>query len=172
MTILNKPYHFLLLISALLSTAHAQQRGEIPEYKVFGAAQNQQEAEQIARLVNDYQSAWSELDAQKLIALHTSNTEWTNAFARMFQDSKSLEAFLEKRLFPQFKQMFSKNQTLTFKPVSLRYLGTDAAVIHLYIEFQTDSSRPEIIRRTHFHLVAQQIGPTWKIAHTSIMDPR
>ncbi len=172
MTTLRKPYHFLLLISALLSTAHAQQRGEIPDYKVFGEAQNQHEAKQIARLVSDYQSSWKELNAKKLIALHTSDTELTNAFARMFQDSKTLETFLENRLFPQFENMFSETQTLTIKPISLRYLGNDAAVIHLYTEFQTDPSKPEIIRRTHFHLVAQQIGSTWKIAHTSIMDPR
>jgi len=172
MTILRKPYHLLIIISAFLSTAHAQERGEIPDYRVFGEAQNKQEAEQIAHLVRDYRNGWKELNAEKLIALHTSDTEWTNAFARMFQDSKTLGTFLEKRLFPQFEQMLPKTQTLTIKPISLRYLGSDAAVIHLYTEFQTDSSRPESIRRTHFHLVAQQIDSVWKIAHTSIMDPR
>ena len=172
MTILNKPYHFLLLISALLSTAHAQQRGEIPEYRVFGEAQNLREAEQIALLVRDYQSGWEELNAEKLTALHTSDTEWTNAFARMFQDRKSLGTFLESRLFPQFEKVFSEKETLTIEPVSLRYLGTDAAVIHLYTELRIDPSKPEATRKTHFHLVAQQIDSTWKIAHTAIMDAR
>jgi len=172
MTKFIKPHHLLILTLLISSFAQAQERREIPDYKVFGTAENPDEANQIARLISDYTSAWKELDARALISLHTRDTEWTNAFARIFQNSQALGQFLETQLFPQFERTFSENESLQIETVSLRYLSDDAVVIHLFTEFQGSTVKNSELRRTHFHLVAQQYESTWKIAHTAIMDAR
>jgi len=172
MAISIRSYYLTIPALIISSFAQAQERREIPEYKVYGVAESRAEANQVERLISDYKLAWKELDAENFISLHTADTEWTNAFARIFQSSHALEQFLQTSLFPQFEQAFSENDGLVIETISLRYLSNDAVVIHLYTEFQGDSRSTNETRRTHFHLVAQQKDSTWEIAHTAIMDAR
>lgn len=60
------------------------------------------------------------------------------------------------------------------RPISVRYLGDDAAVVHMYTESPRGTSRNagEDLRRTHFHLVLGKQDSAWKIVHTAIMDAR
>ena len=60
------------------------------------------------------------------------------------------------------------------KTISIRYLGDDAAVVHLYTDGQRGPSRNEgeALRRTHLHLVLEKQSADWKVAHTAIMDAR
>ena len=92
----------------------------------------------------------------------------------MFTDAASLAHFLETRLFPAFGPGVSRRETENMRLISIRALGEEAAVVHLY----TDSARgPSTIegqnlRRTHFHLVLTRQAEGWKVAHTVIMDAR
>jgi hypothetical protein len=58
--------------------------------------------------------------------------------------------------------------------ISIRYLGEDAAVVHMYTEGQRGASRNEgeEVRRTHLHLVLAKQTAAWKVVHTAIMDAR
>jgi len=165
-------YLFVITLTLSSGLALAQERRELPKFTIFGEAENQKEEHQITQLVDDYISAWRKLDANAFISLHTHDIEWTNAFARIFQNSKTLGQFLETRLFPQFAQAFPENESLKIEPVSLRYLSDDVVIIHLYTDFPQNNNQNTEPRRTHFHLVAHQIKSTWKIAHTAIMDAR
>ncbi|RBP51729.1 YybH family protein [Arenicella xantha] len=163
--------NFLCICSALclLSFNHqtlAQARGEIPAYAHFG----DKKTASIDDFITQYQTAWRELDASSFAKMHSKDTEWTNAFARIFRGREALEIFVKERLFPQFAQMQSNIDTLDLHAISSRILSDSAAVLHLYTDLGTPTDQS--VRRVHFHLVLANNGGEWEIVHTAIMDPR
>ncbi|OLF75464.1 hypothetical protein AWH62_06515 [Maricaulis sp. W15] len=164
----------LLLITAMAGGAPAQERRDIPALTVHGEPAQAGDAAGIADFIDDYRAAWGMQDTETLMALHTADTEWINAYARIFQGREPLGEFLETRLFPGFDASVSQGEADNMTVISTRHIGNDGAVVHLY----TDSDRGaaanpgEPLRRVHFHLVLERAGAGWQIAHTVIMDAR
>lgn len=154
-------------------SAGAQERREVPGFAVFGEGAPGAQGE-IDAFIADFKSAWSSQDAAALAALHTADTEWINAYARMFRGRDALETFLRDRLFPEFNPAVSVEETLNMRTISIRFIGTDAAVVHMYTDGHRGASRNagEDARRTHLHLVLADTPDGWRIAHTAIMDAR
>ena len=166
----------LVLAAALIlpaPSAAAQERREVPDFAVFGEAGPARLA-QVENFVDAFKTVWSDQDAAALAALHTADTEWINAYARMFRGRDALEAFLRDRLFPEFNPAVSVEETLNMRTISIRFIGDDAAVVHMYTDGHRGASRNagEDARRTHLHLVLADTPDGWRIAHTAIMDAR
>jgi len=153
--------------------ASAQERREVPEFAVFGDG-TQQNVASVEAFIASFKLAWSSQDAAALAALHTADTEWINAYARMFRGREALETFLRDRLFPEFNPAVSVEETLNMRTISIRFIGDDAAVVHMYTDGHRGASRNagEDARRTHLHLVLAGTPEGWRIAHTAIMDAR
>ena len=161
------------LISAA-PTAQAQERREVPAYREIGLADSPATRGALTEWFAQYRDAWAREDSAALAALHTDDTEWINAYARMFQDSERLEVFLKESLFPQFDPQVSATEAANMQLISMRLLGDDVAIIHLYTDGNRGLSRNagETARRTHIHLVLTLTDEGWKAAHTAIMDAR
>ena len=153
---------------------HAQERREIPEPRIFGEPASDQDAETLAAALNAYISAWAEEDTPAIVALHASDTEWINAYARMFRGADALGEFFENRLFPAFSPETSKREAENMTLISTRFVGENAAVHHLYTDGDRGPSVTEgrDLRRTHFHFVWENQDDGWKVVHTAIMDAR
>ena len=125
-------------------------------------------------LVNKYRKAWSQQDTPSLMKLHSEDTEWINAFARMFQNRTMLADFMAERMFPAFKPETSIAEMDGLKLISLRRIGDNAAIIHMYTDSDRGVSRVQgqSKRRVHIHLVLSKTDQSWKIVHTAIMDAR
>ncbi len=164
----------LTLMSLAATSALSQERREVPEFRTYGTPSSQTVAREIDAFIESYKSAWGRQDADALAALHADDVEWINAYARMFQGAEPLRSFLKERLFPAFDPAVSRQEAANMKTISIRYLGDDAAVVHLYTDGQRGPSRTEgeSLRRTHLHLVLQKQTAGWKVAHTAIMDAR
>lgn len=166
----------LALLAVCLAAAplSAQERRETFPFRTYGEPASRGDGVAIDALITRYKDAWARQDTPALIALHTQDTEWINAYARMFQGSAPLADFLQNRLFPDFPADVSRQEAANMRTMSIRYLGSDASVVHLYTEGNRGSSRNpgEEIRRTHIHLVLGKDGNDWKVAHTAIMDAR
>ncbi len=159
---------------AIAEPARAQDRRDVPAFTVHGEPESHAGAQQVRALIDDFRQAWGEQDIDRLIALHAEDVEWINAYARMFQDIGTLRAFLTERLFPAFDPAVSRQEADNMTPISIRYLGDDVAVMHLYTEGARGESRnaAEDLRRTHIHLVAERGKDGWRIVHEVIMDAR
>ena len=161
-------------LPAFAPGAPAQERREIPAYRKIDIEPGSATREELHAFLQDYRVAWSDENTGALIALHLADTEWINTYARIITDAPSLAAFLETGLFPAFGPGVSRMEAENMQLISMRALGEDSAVLHLY----TDSNRgPSAIegqnmRRTHFHLVLTREAEGWKVAHTVIMDAR
>jgi uncharacterized protein (TIGR02246 family) len=164
----------LTMMSLAATSVTAQERREVPEFRTYGTAASPAAARDIDALIESYKSAWSRQDADALVELHADDVEWINAYARMFQGAEPLRLFLKDRLFPAFDPSVSRQEVANMKTISIRYLGDDAAVVHLYTDGQRGPSRNEgeALRRTHLHLVLEKQSAGWKVAHTAIMDAR
>lgn len=164
----------LALMSLAATSAFAQERREVPEFRTYGTPSSQAAAQSIDALIESYKNAWGRQDADALVALHADDVEWINAYARMFQGAEPLRTFLKQRLFPAFDASVSRQEAASMKTISIRYMGDDAAVVHLYTDGQRGPSRNEgeTLRRTHLHLVLEKQSAGWKVAHTAIMDAR
>lgn len=164
----------LVAVSLATTFGLAQERRQIPEIRTFGAPASAEDADALAAALEAYKAAWGAEDTAALMALHAEDTEWINAYARIFRGTDALSAFLEERLFPEFSPETSRREAENMTLISTRYVGDDAAVVHLY----TESSRgPSVtveqeLRRTHLHLVWAKRDENWKIVHTAIMDAR
>ena len=164
----------LCLAAIPASAAQAQERLDIPAYREIGLAQGGQAQAELLAFASAYRAAWRAEDTEALMAMHTADTEWINAYARLFQDRDRLASFLEDRLFPNFDASVSETEGANMELISVRLMGDDAAVLHLY----TDGDRgPSVIegrqlRRTHLHLVLERGAGGWRVAHTAIMDAR
>lgn len=156
---------------AAAGPAPAQERYQIPAFRIYGAP-SPAHAAALDAFLHDYWSAWASQDADRLAALHASDTEWINAYARMFQDRASLGAFLRDRLFPAFDPAVSAQEAQNARLISLRYLGNDVAIAHYYTDGGRGPSRQGALRRTHMHLVIERRGQDWRVVHTAIFDAR
>lgn len=163
----------LLTSAACALPSAAQERRAIPAYRTYGAP-TPEHAAAIAALIEAFKVAWGAEDVDALMALHAADVEWINAYARMFQEADSLGVFLEERLFPEFAPEVSRAEADNMRLISTRYLGDDAAVVHLYTDGQRGESRNagEAVRRTHIHLVLARQAEGWRIVHVAIMDAR
>jgi uncharacterized protein (TIGR02246 family) len=166
----------LILAAALILPAPsvaAQDRREVPDFAVFGEV-GPERLTQVQDFIDAFKAAWSTQDAATLAGLHTADTEWINAYARMFRGRDALETFLRDRLFPEFNPAVSVEETLNMRTISIRFIGDDAAVVHMYTDGHRGASRNAgaDARRTHLHLVLAGTPGGWRIAHTAIMDAR
>ena len=167
---------FAALTLTLLAhnVAQGAERREVPPFEVFGAPVSSEHREAVASLLEQFKETWAAQNVEAHIDLFAANAEWINAYARMYRGRTELEVFLREQLFPAFDSRVSQQEIRNAKLVSLRYLGSDVAVLHLY----TDGARGEStipgreLRRTHIHLVFASINENWKIVHTAIMDAR
>lgn len=157
----------------LALTVHAQERRELPPLRTYGEPATAADAAAIKALVGEYRNAWAGQDTARLMSLHSADTEWINAYARMFQGAAPLSDFIENRLFPAFDAAVSAQEASNMETVSLRWLP-GAVVIHMFTEGARGPSRnaDEQLRRTHLHLVLEKRRQDWKIVHTAIMDAR
>ena len=170
---------FLLISGATMAlslpnTSHAQERLQVPTYREVGVEEAPAARDELLDFLERYREAWSNEDTKVFIDLHTQDTEWINAYARMFSDASSLSEFLETRLFPAFKPGVSRREAENMQMISLRVLGDDAAILHLYTDGDRGPSSisSRALRRTHFHLVLSRRAEGWKVEHTAIMDAR
>lgn len=152
----------------------AQDRREVPEFRRYGPQLDQAHADSIDRFIMTFKSAWADQDIDELLSLHAVDTEWTNAYARIFQDRAPLMEFLRTDLFPAFAPDVSQAEIANLRPISIRHLGDAAAVLHLYTDGTRGVSRnqQEDLRRSHIHLVIELQDENWRIVHTAIMDAR
>lgn len=172
----NKNWLIPLLVVTLFAVTftHAAERREVPPFTVFGSPVDSTQQAVIENLLDSFKASWASQDVPAHLALFAEDAEWTNAYARMYRGSGELEVFLRDQLFPAFDSTVSQEEIRNANLLSIRYLGDDAAVIHLY----TDGPRGESaipgreLRRTHIHLVFASIQEQWKIVHTAIMDAR
>lgn len=164
----------LLAIFLAAIPVAAQERRETPPFRTYGEPATSTDSAGIDALIDRYKDAWARQDTSGLIALHAEDTEWINAYARLFQGAAPLADFLRNRLFPGFSPEVSKQEAANMRTISIRYLGRDAAVVHMYTEGNRGASRNanEDVRRTHIHLVLGKEANDWKVAHTVIMDAR
>lgn len=167
----------LCLIALTLAAApptHAQERRQVPDPVVFGAPASPDDEQSLMAALDAYKTAWATEDTAALMKLHAGDTEWINAYARMFRGTDALGDFIENRLFPAFSPETSKLEADNMTLISTRYLGNDAAVLHLYTDGDRGASvtSGSILRRTHFHFVWEKQNGDWKVVHTAIMDAR
>jgi len=145
---------FLTVLSILLVTltAAAQERREIPPMRTYGESASAQADAAIQEFIKNYANSWYDLDASAFIAF----------------------VFIEHRLFPALDASATTEEVETIQPISLRYIGDDVAVIHMYTDSQQSAATDggEDTRRVHFHLVLEYKAGAWKIVHTAIMDAR
>jgi len=162
------------VLTALPHVAVAQERREVPTYREIGIEAASPVREELYSFLDEYRDAWSNEDTEAFVGLHIEDTEWINAYARIFSDSSSLAHFLETRLFPAFGPGVSRTEAENMQLISIRVLGEDTAVLHLFTDGNRGPSAIEDrrLRRTHFHLVLSRENGVWKIAHTAIMDAR
>lgn len=169
-----RPVVLLFFMVFVTGLARGQERREVPEFQVFGEPASPADAAAIDAVMNEFKDAWANQDVRRLAQIHTRDVEWTNAYARIIRGSDALADFLENVLFPAFDPRVSREEIMGATPVSVRYLGRDAAVVHWY----TDSGRgdprdsDEDARRTHIHFVLGREDGVWRIADEIIMDAR
>lgn len=163
-----------VLVISHIAPADAQERRQVPDYRETGFEQHVQLSPELDDFLAAYAAAWGAQDTDSFIALHHEDTEWINAYARMFQSGDSLAVFLEERLFPAFSAEVSRTEVANMRRLSTRLIGDDVAVLHLYTDGNRGQSRNpgETARRTHFHLVLSRTAGEWKVEHTAIMDAR
>jgi uncharacterized protein (TIGR02246 family) len=164
----------LLAVLLLVFFVAAQERREIPPARIYGMPATADDEKAINTLIQQYKDAWSRQDTNAYIALHSQDTEWINAYARLIQGSQPLADFIKNRLFPAFDSSTSREEIANMRTISIRYMGENTAVLHLYTEGQRGPSRNEgeVVRRTHLHLVLGKQSTGWRIFHTAIMDAR
>ena len=161
-------------LAVLTPSSHAQERRDIPDYREINIEPGSNVHRELHAFLDAYGEAWASEDVTALMALHADDTEWTNAFARIFTTSDALGVFLETRLFPAFGPGVSRREAENMTLISLRRISETAAVAHLYTNSDRGPSAIEgqALRRTHFHLVLVRESDGWKVAHTVIMDAR
>lgn len=164
----------LACVAILTLPAFAQERRVIPDFRTYGEPESATDTAGVDALIQNYKDTWGQQDAEAFIALHSDDIEWINAYARLFQDAASLREFIEHRLFPAFDSAVSRQEIANMKVISIRYVGDDAAVVHMFTDGKRGQSRnkDEEMRRTHIRLVLEQQKSDWKIIHTAIMDAR
>jgi len=163
-----------VIVVASAVPAMAQERREIPEFRTYGEPASNMQVAAIETALRRFRESWASQDAAAFMALHSDDTEWINAYARIFRGAEPLGDFIENRLFPAFGPLVSREEIADMRPISIRYLSGESVVVHLYTDGSRGQSRNEgeEYRRTHVHLVLDRRGDEWQIVHTVIMDAR
>ena len=171
----------ILCFSVMISDALAQERRAIPSYNQFGETVSESTMQSITSFIARYKLAWSKQDATSLSKMHSIDTEWTNAFARIIQGREKLREFLNDRLFKEFSQQVAESEMEKLQLVSSRYISKDTVIIHLVTNSHRGMARDgtHTARRTHIHIVVNRLAANinkpkspWQIVHTVIMDAR
>lgn len=143
-----------------------------PEYKVYGQPASQQDAEAISALMRAFGQARGTNDAKGAAAAFSNDVEWTNAFGDVVRGSDNLEKFLTW-LFAGDELGTTQGEGSNYKPISIRYLGDDAAVIHGMTQSTRGPARSgEGPRRVHLTWVVAKENDQWRIVHQQITDAR
>ena len=152
----------------------ANERGVVPEYKVFGQAPTEQDRVAVHELLEQFKLVWSNEDTEGLMALYSDDIEWINAYARIFRGKEKLAPFLRDVMFPGFKSSVSRNEINNMKAISLRYIGDKVAIFHGYTDGNRGASviKGRKLRRTHFHFVLEKHEDGWKFVHKAVSDAR
>lgn len=153
----------------------------LPEYRTFGTPASEADANAISALMSNYSAAWTRQDVDAVVAVYAEDAEWVNAFGMVYRGHNELrERF--KQLFQRFpappsakaaKEAASNQDGPPPGRVSLRYIGSNAAVVHTFTESRWAGGRDGTdVRRVLVTFVLQKHAGTWKIAHQMIMDVR
>ena len=161
----------LILLFITSFVAHAEYY-PAPDYHVYGKAFSEADKIAIDELIQRFKNAWSANNAAAVAATHSIDAEWINAFGRVFRGSGSLKEFLETRLFPDFSANISKKEMMNFKPISRRYIGSDAAIIQAYTSSNRGSALSGEERVIYFTFVLAKNDSKWEIVHQTISDIR
>lgn len=145
---------------------------ESPEYRIFGEAASPQDAEAIRDLMRRFGQARGAHDAKGAAAAFSEDVEWTNAFGVVVRGSANLEKFLTS-LFAGDEVGTTQGEGANYRPISIRYLGDDAAIIHGMTQSTRGESRSgEAPRRVHLTFVLAKQDGEWRIVHQQITDAR
>lgn len=168
---------FAILVVLLPAPAFAQEgpppgsSSKLPEYRVFGEA-TPKDAEAIGMLMRQFSEARQGGDAARTAAFFADDVEWTNAFGDVVRGSDNLQKFLDW-LFSQDEKGTTEGEAMKYRPVSIRYLGDDVAVLHgMTLSTRGEARSGEGPRRVHLTFVLAKQNEKWRIVYQMIMDAR
>ncbi|HSJ15678.1 MAG TPA: SgcJ/EcaC family oxidoreductase [Longimicrobiales bacterium] len=166
------------LVCLLATPAFAQENpppgssSTLPEYEVFGEPASPEDAAAIMALMRRFSQARAAGDAEATAAAFADDVEWTNAFGDVVRGSDNLQTFLAW-LFARDVEMTTAREVMEYRPVSLRYLGEDVAIVHgMTLSTRGEARSGEGPRRVHLTFVLARQGGEWKIVYQMIMDAR
>lgn len=143
-----------------------------PEYQVFGEAASPEDAQAIRTLMEQFSEARQAGDAEATAAFFAENVEWTNAFGDVVRGSDNLQAFLGW-LFAHDENNAAEGEAMEYRPLSLRYLGDDVAILHgVTLSTRGEARSGEGPRRVHLTFVLAKVDEEWEIVYQMIMDAR
>ena len=144
---------------------------KLPEYQVLGEPASPEDAEAIGTVMRRFAEAWSAGDASAAASLYAEDAEWTNAFGDVVRGSDNLQMFLSW-VFSRDEEA-SEGESAQSRPLSLRYLGDDVAVVHGRTMSTRGAARSgEGPRRVHVTFILAKQSGEWRIVHQMIMDAR
>ncbi len=143
--------------------------------RMYGQPANAADGDSIRTLMARFAAAWTRGDAASVASAFAADAEWTNAFGRVKRDRVELEDFLRNALFVSGGAAGTQGRSVLNRPLSFRFLGSDAAIMHLYAESEGQLSpkgTPMGYRRMHTTFVLARQPEGWRIVHQMIMDQR
>ena len=144
----------------------------LPEYKVFGAVASPEDAQAIATLMRQFSAARQAGNAEATAAFYAEDAEWTNAFGDVVRGSDNLQTYLGW-LFSLDEAGTREGESMEYRPLSLRYLGDDVAVLHgMTLSTRGEARGGEGARLVHLTFVLAKQDGAWKIVYQLIMDAR
>jgi uncharacterized protein (TIGR02246 family) len=167
----------LILLSWLIATPCLGQdsppSAELPEYRVFGEAATPEDAEALTEVLMQFGEAWGSSDAEAVAAVFTDDAEWTNSFGTTVRGADELADHLG-RLFSEYSDTaYAAKEETSYRPVSMRYVGDDAAIVHGMTRSTRGEARSgEGERRVRTTTVLAKANGEWRIVHQMIMDER
>lgn len=167
----------LLLLSCLVAVPCVAQDGaeglpELPEYRVYGEPASPEDAEAVAAVMRQLGEGWGSGDPEAVAAVYADDAEWTNAFGDVVRGADELRDFLGW-MFSQDSDTTSAAEAMSYQPLSLRYVGDDAAIVHGVTRSTRAGARSgEGERRVHNTYVLAKEKGRWRIVHHMIMDVR
>lgn len=175
-----------VFLSFLATSAAGQEatQGEyapLPEFRTFGKPASEADATAISALMSRFSSSWARQDVDAVVAAYAEDAEWVNAFGMVYRGHTELRERFQS-LFQRFpaprsadtaKETSSQSDGQPPRQVSLRYIGSEAAVVHIFTESSWGPSRDgSDVRRVLVTYVLGKRGGVWKIVHQMIMDVR
>lgn len=173
---------FVAVTSAIGEEGAERAYAPLPEYRVFGTPSSAEDAKAIADLMQRFSIAWGDQDVDRLLTTYADDAEWVNAFgavSRGHEELREIFTWVFER-FPSEERSKTKTQadaSAAQDPppgrLSLRYMGSDAAVVHSFTESDWGESRDGSgLRRVLITYVLEKRASEWRIVHQMIMDAR